>query len=178
MPMLVAVSVAPTNRWASVGASGQQPSRGSPSEDKRADHTDCGDQRGGRPDPGERPQVRLQPDVEQQDEHPDLGQHVQSGVAADEGDPAFTEERREQVPGADAREELAEDRRLPPPLGQEPATLRRQDEERQPEQDRAGTGRGVGRRRPRHGGNREEDKPARSKPQAARGRQGPGYLAG
>ena len=147
------------------GSLGQQPSRGPPPEDERRHHADCGHQRGGRPDPGEGPQVRLQPDVEQQDEHPDLGQHVKRGVAAHEGDPAFTEEEREQVCRADAREELAEDRRLPPPLGQEPAALRRQDEERQPEQDRPGAGRGVGRGRPCHGGNREKHESGRSRPQ-------------
>ena len=112
-----------------------------------------------RADPDEGPQVGLQADAEQKNQHPDLGQHVEGGVAAHEGDPAFAEERGEEVPRADPHEQLAEDRRLAPSFRQNAAALRGQHEERQRKQDRAGPGRGVGRPRPRAERDREEREP-------------------
>ena len=119
IPMLVAVSVAPTNRWASIGIVGQQPPRGPPPEHERDGHADGGDERGRGADPDEGPQVGLQADAEQQDQHPDLGQHVEGGLAAHEGDPMFAEEGGEQVPRADPHEQFAEDRRLAPSFRQD-----------------------------------------------------------
>jgi hypothetical protein len=157
---------------------GHQPSGGSPPETKRRDDTDHGDQRGGRAYPDECSQVGLQPDVEQQDQHPDLGQNVQRRLAAHEGDSVFTEEGRQQVPRADPHEEFTEDRRLSPPFRHEPATLRRQHQERQSQEDRAGTGRRVGRLCPPADGNREEEKPPGSPPVPTSRRHWPDYAAG
>ena len=156
---------------------GQQPPSRPPPEHKRGGHADGGHERGRGADPGECPQVSLQSDVEQEDQHADLGQHVQRGVAAHEGDPAFAEERWEEVPRADPHEQLAEDRGLPPPFRQDPAALRGQHEERQSKQDRAGPGRGVRRRRPGADGDREEDKPGAARPAAAPGGPWPRYAA-
>lgn len=84
----------------------------SPPQKKWGHHTDRGDQGGRWPDPRECPPIGLEPDVEQKDQYPHLGQHVQGWVAAHEGDPTFAEERGEEVARADPHKELAEDRGL------------------------------------------------------------------
>ncbi len=148
MPTLVAVRVAPTNTPTSMCALRKEPGGDPPAEGERHGQSDQGDQRRRRARPGEGPQIGLEPDVEEQDEDAHLGEDVERGLTLDEADALVAEQGRQEVAEADPHDQLAEHRRLAPPLGQEAAGLGRDHEHGEPEQDRAG-GAGLGRRGPR-----------------------------
>jgi hypothetical protein len=107
------------------GALRQQPCRDAPPERHRGHDAEHGDQERGRAHPDESPQVGLQPDLEEQQQHADLGQEVQRGNGPEEVGAVTADDQRHEVAETHAHQQLAEHRWLPPALDDETADLRR-----------------------------------------------------
>jgi hypothetical protein len=121
---------------------GQQRPRHPPAERERHDHADQRHQQRRGADARQRAQVGLEADVEQQQQHADLGQHLQRRLVADEREAGGAVRERQQVADADPDQQLAEHRRLAQPHREQAAELRRQQQRGEPEQH--GTGRRPG----------------------------------
>ena len=82
-------------------------------DDERHGDADDGDEHRGPADPAELGEVHLHPDLDQQQQHPELGEHAE----ADPPLPAQLDEAEHGWPDEDAGHDLAEHRRHADPLG-------------------------------------------------------------
>jgi hypothetical protein len=130
-------------------AVGKEPCRGAPPQQDGDYDPDCGHEEGRQAHSGQRPQVGLQPYIEEEDQHPDLGQDQQRRIRADEGNALPSEKWWEEIAEHDPDQQFPEDRRLPPPFGQQTPDLRRDHQHGQPKQDWTGSRVPVRARRPR-----------------------------
>ena len=163
MPTLVATSAAAKNAEVAVSSPRTAPSAkpATPGEDD-AEHGD--EQRGAADGPQVR-QPRLEADPEEQEDDAELGEHVEHLAEVDE-----PEHRR---PDEDAREDLADDRRLVDPLEQLVAELRREQDDEDVGQRAGGVG-GGGEREQQVRGHRDGAYAARAARSGARRREEPG----
>ena len=135
MPTLVADSAAPTKICAACGLSGRsQAATPHPSAEGRGDTDERHEQRRG-PDPDERADVGLEPDVEQQDEDSDLRQDLQGRLGLHIRDGIGAAEEDDQAGEDDADHQLAEHRWLAQALGREPAEVGGEQENAEREED-------------------------------------------
>jgi hypothetical protein len=119
------------------GLVGKEPGRRGPAEGDGRDHPDQGHQGGGRADPQERREVGLDADIEQEDEHADLGQESQGGIDAGLAQLFHPRHEERQVAQANPGDELAQDRGLARPLREDSSHLGGEDQHGHGKQQRA-----------------------------------------
>jgi hypothetical protein len=100
-------------------------------EGERADDTDAGDEERRAADPAEVRRLELEPDVEEEQHHPELAAGVDEGIGAERSE-KDARERGER----DARAELPDDAREPRPRREAPAEVGDDDEEREGAEER------------------------------------------
>ena len=111
MPTLVAVDAAP--RKIAVSVSKPRPTPGPGADDERDGDADDRDEHRGPADPAELGEVHLHPDLDEQQQHPELGEHAE----ADAPLAPQLDEAEHGRPDEDAGHDLAEHRRHADPLG-------------------------------------------------------------
>ena len=105
------------------GGAGQHERAHTPSQDPRGDHAEHRHDERSRPDLEDVADGRLEPDLEQQDHGTELGEDVHCAVPRDRADPRHAHEI--EIAHHNARDQLAQHRRLSQPLGDMTAELRR-----------------------------------------------------
>ncbi len=143
---------------------GQEPGCHAPTEEERRRHPQAGDEQARPADREHLAGVGLQSHLEEQQDDPELGEHLQPPVGAEELEVVDAEER--EVAEDDAEDQLAEDRRLADALEQLAAELGGGEDHDQAEEDRhdrtaVGLLRGLLRRGRRRGGGRGIDRHSR-----------------
>ena len=79
--------------------------------------------------PGESAQIRLEPDLEEQQQHADLGQKTQGGIGLEQLGAMTADDERHEIAEAHAHQQLAKNRWLSQALDHKTADLRRSHEQ-------------------------------------------------